>query len=129
MILRAMGLGFVLWLLATALFRFAGQYFFLPDEAPRLILFVATPIVTSLATIACLKVLKEARGDEAEAAIGLALPGMLLDVFTAHEFARVFPNLDPTLDAAFSALLLLSYGTILLVGLSMSRLAPQDERV
>jgi hypothetical protein len=129
MIMRAMGLGFVLWLIATAVFRFAGQMFFLPDETPRMILFIATPIVVGLVTVLALKLLKEARGDEAEAAVGLALPGMLLDTFIVHEFAQVFPNLDPALDSIFGALMLLAYATVLFVGLSMTTLAPQDERV
>jgi hypothetical protein len=129
MILRAMGLGFVIWLIATAIFRFAGQMFFLPDETPRLILFMATPVVVALITVLALRLLKEARGDEAEAAVGLALPGMLLDAFVTHEFAQVFPNLDPALDSTFGALMLLAYGTVLFVGLSMTKLAPQDERV
>jgi hypothetical protein len=129
MIMRAMGLGFVLWLIATAIFRFAGQMFFLPDETPRMILFIATPIVVGLVTVLALKLLKEARGDEAEAAVGLALPGMLLDTFIVHEFAQVFPNLDPALDSIFGALMLLAYATVLFVGLSMTTLAPQDERV
>lgn len=129
MIVRAMGLGFVLWLIAAAAFRFGGQYFFTPDETPRLILFVATPVVSGIATFICLKLLKEARGDEAEAAVGLAIPGMLLDAFSVHEFPTVFPNLDPTLDGTFGALMLLAYASVLFVGLSMTKLAPQDERI
>lgn len=129
MIIRAMGLGFVIWLIATIVFRFAGQMFFVPDETPRMIVFVATPVVVGLATFLALKILKEARGDEAEAAVGIALPGILLDAFVVHEFPRIFPNLDPTLDGAFGSLMLLAYATVLFVGLSMTKLAPQDERV
>lgn len=129
MIIRAMGLGFIIWLIATIVFRFAGQFFFVPDETPRMIVFVATPIVVGIVTFLALKLLKEARGDEAEAAIGVALPGILLDAFVVHEFPRILPNLDPTLDGAFGALTLLAYSTVLFVGLSMTKLAPQDERV
>ena len=129
MIMRAMGLGFVLWLIASIVFRFAGQYFFTPEETPRIIVFVATPIIIGIVTFLSLRLLKEAHGDEGEAALGLAIPGMLLDAFIVHEFPRVFPNLDPTLDGAFAALTLLAYSTVLFVGLSMTKLAPQDERV
>jgi hypothetical protein len=129
MIMRAMGLGFLLWLAATLVFRFAGQYFFLPDESARLILFVATPFAVGLTTFLCLRLLNVAPGDEGEGALGLAIPGMLLDAFITHEFGRVLPNLDPTLDGAFGALMLLGYGAILFTGLLMTRLAPQDERV
>lgn len=127
MILRAMGLGFVLWLAVAAVFRFAGQMFFLPDE--RLIAYISAPVVGVLATLLLLKVLREARGDEGEAAIGIALPSLFLNGFMTHEFATTLPNIDPTLDATFGAWSLLFCGSILMVGLFMTQLAPQDERV
>lgn len=129
MILRAMGLGFLLWLAVAAVFRFAGEYFFLPDETPRLIAFLSAPVVGVAATFILLKLLKEARGDEGEAAIGVALPSLFLNGFLTHEFATAFPNLDETLDATFGAWSLLFAGSILFMGLSMTKLAPQDERV
>lgn len=127
MILRAMGLGFFLWLAIAAAFRFGGQIFFLPDQ--RLIAFLSAPVVGVVATFVLLKLLREARGDEGEAAIGVALPTLLLNGFLTHEFATAFPNLDPTLDATFGAWSLLFCGSILFMGLSMTSLAPQDERV
>lgn len=127
MIIRAMGLGFLLWLIVAAVFRFAGQMFFLPDS--RIIAFLSAPVVGILATIVLLRLLGEARGDEGEAAIGVALPTLLLNSFVTHEFPRVMPNLDPTLDATFGAWSLLFCGSILFTGLFMTKLAPQDERV
>jgi hypothetical protein len=127
MILRAMGLGFVLWLAVAAVFRFAGQMFFLPDG--RLIAYISAPIVGVIATILLLRLLHEARGDEGEAAIGIALPSLFLNGFMTHEFATTLPNIDPTLDATFGAWSLLFCGSILMVGLFMTQLAPQDERV
>jgi hypothetical protein len=129
MILRAMGLGFLLWLIVAAIFRFAGQMFFLPDEMLRLITFLSAPLVGVAAAFILLKLLHEARGDEGEAAIGIALPVLFLNGFLTHEFPRAFPNIDPTLDATFGAWSLLFGGSILFMGLSMSKLAPQDERV
>ncbi len=127
MILRAMGLGFVLWLAVAAVFRFAGQFFFLPDG--RLMAFLSAPVVGVAATFVLLKLLREARGDEGEAAIGVALPTLFLNGFLTHEFPRAFPNIDPTLDATFGAWSLLFAASILFMGLSMTQLAPQDERV
>ena len=127
MILRAMGLGFVLWLAVAAVFRFAGQMFFLPDG--RLIAYISAPVVGVLATLLLLKLLREARGDEGEAAIGIALPSLFLNGFMTHEFATTLPNIDPTLDATFGAWSLLFCGSILMVGLFMTQLAPQDERI
>jgi hypothetical protein len=129
MILRAMGLGFLLWLAVAAAFRLAGHMFFLPAETPRLIAFLSAPLIGVAAAFILLKLLKEARGDEGEASIGLALPTLFLNGFATHEFPRAFPNIDPTLDATFAAWTLLFVGSILFMGLSMTQLAPQDERV
>lgn len=129
MILRAMGLGFVLWLALAVIFRFFGQMFFLPDESWRLYTFLSAPLIGVAAAFLLLKVLKEARGDEGEAAIGIALPVLFLNGVATHEFPRAFPNIDPTLDATFGAWTLLFVGAILFMGLSMTKLAPQDERI
>lgn len=129
MIIRAMGLGFLLWLAVAAAFRFGGQYFFLPDESLRLITFLSAPVVGVVVTFILLKLLHEARGDEGEASIGIALPTLFLNGFGTHEFSNVFPNIDPTLDSAFGAWTLLFVGSILFMGLSMTKLAPQDERL
>ena len=129
MIIRAMALGFVLWLAVAAAFRFGGQYFFLPDESLRLYTFLSAPVVGIILGFICLKLLGEAPGDEGEASIGLALPVLLLNGFLTHEFATAFPNLDVTLDATFGAWSLLFGGSILFVGLWTTKLAPQDERI
>jgi hypothetical protein len=129
MIIRAAIAGFVLWLIATLAFRFLGTWFFYPDERLLLGLFIAAPILMIAVTWASMKALNVAPGDQAEAAIGLALPGMVLDVFAVREFASVFPALDPTLDATFGALMLVSYAAMVFAGLLFTRIAPQDERL
>ncbi|MEZ5957824.1 MAG: DUF5367 family protein [Hyphomonadaceae bacterium] len=129
MIIRAMFVGFLLWLAVAAAFRFGGQYFFLPDESLRLITFLSGPVVGLILSFVCLKLLGEASGDEGEAAIGLALPVLLLNGFLTHEFPNAFPNLDVTLDATFGAWSLLFGASILFMGLWTTKLAPQDERL
>jgi Family of unknown function (DUF5367) len=129
MIIRAIGLGFLLWLAIAASFRFFGQDFFVPEELPRLLAFISAPAIGIIAAFIFLKLLREAPGDEGEAAIGVALPILFLNGFLTHEFPTAFPNLDPTLDATFGAWSLLFCGSILFTGLSMTRLAPKDERI
>ncbi|MGQ0533959.1 MAG: hypothetical protein ACT4OF_14900 [Caulobacteraceae bacterium] len=129
MIIRAMFLGFLLWLAVAAAFRFGGQYFFLPDESLRLYTFFSAPVVGVVLGFIFLKLLGEASGDEGEASIGLALPVLLLNGFLTHEFPTAFPNLDVTLDATYGAWSLLFGGSILFVGLWTTKLAPQDERL
>ena len=129
MIIRAMFLGFLLWLAVAAAFRFGGQYFFLPEESLRLVTFLSAPVVGGVLAFIFLKLLGEASGDEGEASIGLALPVLLLNGFLTHEFPNAFPNLDETLDATFGAWSLLFGASILFVGLWNTKLAPQDERI
>lgn len=129
MILRAAAIGFVLWLAVFAVFRFAGQLFFNADEQARLWTFLSAPAIGIAAGFLLLKLLREARGDEGEAAIGVAMPTLILNAYATNEFALLFPALDPALDAAFGAWSLLFCGSLLITGLSLTRLAPQDERV
>lgn len=129
MIMRAMGLGFVLWLAVAAAFRFGGQYFFVPDESLRLVIFLSAPVAGAILSWIMLRLLGEASGDEGEAAIGLALPFLLLNGFLTHEFPNAFPNIDATLDATFGAWSLLFGASILFMGLWTTKLAPQDEHL
>ncbi|MBL8542172.1 MAG: DUF5367 family protein [Hyphomonadaceae bacterium] len=129
MIMRAMGLGFLLWLANFAIFRFLGQEFFLPGVAPPLLLMAAVAVIGIVVTFVALKLLGEARGDEAEAAISVALPSMLLNALLVHEFAMIFPNLDAALDGVYGAMALIYASAMSLTGLMMTQLSPQDERV
>jgi Family of unknown function (DUF5367) len=129
MIVRAALLGLILWLAGTAAFRFAGPAFFSPDPGGHLMLFIATPIALVASAWLSMRLLRVRPGDEAEAAIGLALPGMALDAFAALNFSTVFPQLDPTLDTTFAALVLVAYGAVIFAGLLFTRLQPEDERL
>ena len=129
MILRAMGLGFVLWLINAALFRFLGQTFFYPGIAPPLLLFAVVAVIGGVTGFILLRVLREAPGDEGEAALGVALPSLLLNAFLCYAFVSVFPNLDPALDGIYGAMGMVYAGAIGFVGLMLTRLAPEDERI
>src|SRR5262245_28023212 len=101
-----MGLGFVLWLANAALFRFLGQNFFVPTVIAPLLLFAGAALVGAGLAFVLLKVLREAPGDEREAAIGVAFPSLLLNAFLCYNFPTAFPNLDVTLDGIYGALAL-----------------------
>ncbi len=129
MILRAMGLGFVLWLVNAAIFRFAGQMFFNPGVAPPFALFGVVILIGAILTFLGVKLLGVARGDECEAAVALAFPSLLLNALLTHEFAMIFPNLDAGLDGVYGGLAMIYAAVMVFTGLFMTRLAPQDERV
>ncbi len=129
MILRAMGLGFVLWLVNAAIFRFAGQMFFNPGVAPPLALFGVVIVVGVTLTFVGVRLVGTARGDEGEAAVSLAFPSLLLNAVLTHEFAMIFPNLDAGLDGVYGGLAMIYAAAMVFTGLIMTRLAPQGERV
>lgn len=129
MILRAMGLGFLLWLVNAAIFRFAGQMFFLPGVAPPYALFGVVVVVGVALTFLGVKLLGAARGDEGEAAVALAFPSLLLNAVLTHEFAMIFANLDAGMDGVYGALAMIYAAAMVFTGLVMTRLAPQDERL
>jgi hypothetical protein len=129
MIMRAMAIGFVLWLINAAVFRFAGQYFFLPGAAPPYLLFVIVAALGAAITFLMLRLLREAPGDEGEAAVAVAFPSLLLNALLTHEFAMIFPNLDAGLDGVFGGLAMIYAASMVFTGLLMTRLAAQDERV
>lgn len=129
MIMRAMAIGFVLWLINAAIFRFAGQYFFLPGVAPPYLLFAIVAALGAALTFVILRFLREAPGDEGEAAVGVAFPSLLLNALLTHEFAMIFPNLDAGLDGVYGGLAMIYAASMVFTGLLMTQLAPQDERV
>lgn len=129
MILRGMAIGFVLWVLNAAIFRFAGQHFFLPQAAPSYLLFVLVSLLGAGIVFVLLKVMREAPGDEGEAAVTLAFPSLLLNALLTHEFAMVFPNLDAGLDGVYGGLAMVYAAAMVFTGLLMTRLAPEDERI
>lgn len=129
MILRAMGLGFVLWLVNAALFRFLGQNFFYPDAATTYAAAAIVIVAGVVITWVLLKALREAPGDEGEAAICVAFPSLLLNALLTYNFATIFPNLDPALDGVYGGLALLYAASMTFTGLMMTRLAPEDERL
>jgi hypothetical protein len=129
MIIRAMGLGFLLWLVNAAIFRFAGQYFFYPGLATTYAAAAVTILAGVIVTFLLLRVLKEAPGDEGEAALSVAFPSLLLNALLTYNFANTFPNLDPALDGVYGGLAMLYAASMSFTGLVMTRLAPEDERL
>jgi len=129
MILRGMGLGFLLWLANAALFRFAGQHFFVSTIAPPYLLFAVAVVIGAALTFLCVRLIGAASGDEGEAAISIAFPSLLLNSVLTHEFAMAFPNLDAGLDGVYGGLAMLYAAAMVFTGLMMTHLAPQDERI
>ena len=107
----------LVWLIATVIMRLWGHTFFIVESN----LSMGGSFLFSLLCLPPLayglfqwqKVQPNQRRD---AAICLAIPGMLLDVLTTFFFAQVYPNLLPTADGAYGAWLLWGYALVLITG-------------
>lgn len=109
--------GFLLWFSATMLFRFLGQLFLIPgNELLLLITFIlAIPLIT-LATYPYYYWRKIPESERLVASVQIALPGMILDIFSIMYFNKVFPNLHIDSLPYFAAWLLWAYSLILISG-------------
>lgn len=115
------GMSFLIWLSATLVLRLWGHTFFIPDNNWSM-------VSSFLFSLTCLPLLVYAISrwkqvpphQRIEAAVCLAIPGMLLDVVTTYFFTQAFPNVLPTADGVFGAWLLWGYAIVLLTGLITS---------
>ena len=110
-----LGIGFGVWLLATAVFRAAGHVFFRVDEPAFTALLW---LLTGAAMIALARFIftwrQLSRAARFEAAALLVIPGMALDAIAVEMFPAAFPNMPPDAAGSFAAWLLLAYASVLL---------------
>jgi hypothetical protein len=115
-------MSFLIWLIATVVMRLWGHTFFITNSNLSMISsFLFSLTCLPLLVYAIFQWKKVPPHQRQEAAICLAIPGMLLDVVTTYCFAQAFPNVMPTADGAFGAWLLWGYAIVLATGLITSR--------
>lgn len=109
------GVGFVVWLLATAVFRLVGHIIFL-DEEPAILALIWLATVIAMLTLALLlfRWQRLGRAQRFEAAALMVISGMILDAFITEGFATAFPNMSSDAAGSFGAWLLLAYASVLL---------------
>ena len=106
---RAALLGALLWLVAAAALRLAGQWVLHPDPASLLGAFlIGGAAMALLGPVLRLRLSRDPAAADT-IALGLILPGMLGDVAIALAFPHVYPNLPPALGNSFAALALWCY--------------------
>jgi hypothetical protein len=110
--------GIILWIGATVIFRTAGQFFLLPNE-PIMIsaLFLAAIPIVLLTTYPLYHWLELRKEEQPKAAVFIALPGMLLDIYSFITFETMFPNLAPETLRIFGGWLMWAYSLIIITGL------------
>ncbi len=113
--------GFCVWLVATLVFRLAGQFFFYPENTLLLVsLFGVTVPAIAGVMYPAYHWKKLSSSQRPLAAICAALPALVLDVFSVLWFPSLFPNLPVTASTAFAAWLLWGYFLILVTALMPS---------
>ncbi|WP_423410658.1 DUF5367 family protein [Heyndrickxia sp. MSNUG] len=108
----------LLWVSATLIFRVFGQYF-LDANNPWLTLItflLAVPVILA-ATIPYYHFRMIPLSKRLSSAVLIALPGMILDIFSVIYFDVAFPNLQPVSQPLFASWLLWAYSLILISGL------------
>ncbi len=110
-----LGIGFLVWLLATVTFRLAGQHFFLDEDMAVLaLLWLASAAAMLLMAQVLFRWQGLGRAQRIEAAVLLVISGMILDAFATEAFASVFPNMPASAASSFGAWLLIAYASVLL---------------
>ena len=112
------GFGFIIWLLATVIFRAAGHLFFLDDSPAVLALIWIFSFVGLLGV--SLYLFHRRRLNAAQryqAAVLMVISGMILDAFATEGFAAVFPNMPASSAGSFGAWLLWAYASVLLAAI------------
>ena len=112
--LPILGIGFLIWFLATISFRFAGQLFFITDSPTILsILYLAVIPALSLISIFTFKKFKLIGLENVLTGILLVLPGMIIDTFVIQFFENIFPNMSSDKAATFGSWLMWAYSVVL----------------
>jgi hypothetical protein len=101
----------IIWAVASAALRLAGQFVF-GGRSIILLLLISLPAMIAVAT-ALLQRYRLAE-QRALAAIVLVAPGMLLDTVSAIWFPLIFPNIRPDAAGAFGGWLLFCNVVVLL---------------
>jgi hypothetical protein len=114
--------GFAIWLAATIVLRFAGQWVIRPGSTLEiLILLAVSGVLMYRLPRGLFAALRIAPADYARGAILLVAPGMLLDTISTIWFARVFPNIVPEAAGLFGGWLLFCNVITLLSAVSARR--------
>lgn len=110
--------GFLIWLVATVLFRIAGHYFFRVDQVGVMIaLYLGLIPALGLIATTVFNKCKLGRLESVQAGVVMVLPGMLLDTFCIQFFEKIFPNMPEIYSKTFGSWLMFAYAIVLISGL------------
>lgn len=110
--------GFLVWLLATILFKIAGHYFFLVDNVLVMLIlyFILIPALGFISTSVFNK-FNLNNLESVKSAVVMVLPGMLLDTLCIQFFEKIFLNMPEIYSKTFASWLMFAYSIVLISGL------------
>jgi hypothetical protein len=113
--------GFMIWLAASIVLRFIGQYVFHPESptAIAMLLIASFPIMALVARRICADA-KVPPQQWPAATIFFLMPSLVLDTFSTTFFATVYPNIPAQAAGLFGGWILCCCGGALL-GVSFAR--------
>lgn len=110
-----LGIGCLVWRLATLAFRAAGHVFFLYQDGLIVAMLWGLTIAAMMLLALWIFRWQGLSGSQRyEAAALLVIPGMALDGLVTQGFATVFPNMAADAAGSFGAWLLIAYASVLL---------------
>ena len=107
---RFLAIGFLLWLAGTAALRLVPGSLFRPDRAGATVALYAASFGLMFALIRWRLLPAVGPGRAAAAVIGLLLPTLILDAFSAAFFPAAFPNLSADAAGLFGGWMLICCG-------------------
>jgi len=110
MIIRSLGLGFILTALLFSVFHYFGPHFFIDGRRPFQINFAAGAALGLSLGLASPLLGGVSRAKAVRAMALIAVPGLLIMAAVGSHFAVFFPALDPALDKVFGSWMLWFYG-------------------
>lgn len=104
---RCITIGFLIWLGASIVLRFTGQYFLYPENflAIGILLLVSFPLMALIARRICADAAMP-REQWPAAGIFLVLPTLVLDTFSSAFFPLVYPNIPEQAAGLFGGWML-----------------------
>lgn len=104
---RCLTIGFVIWLTATIVLRFTGQYLLHPENPLAMagLLVVSFPVMALVARRICADA-SLPREQWPAAAIFLVTPTLVLDTFSSAFFPLLYPNIPPLAAGLFGGWML-----------------------
>ena len=106
-------LGFIIWVVATSVYRLTGSFFFEGSAVGYWLNFGFTGILYAVVALGLMKWRKIEQKDWLQCAICIALPGMLGEIPILAGFSEFMSNMQPETAGRYAAFLFGGYSALI----------------